>query len=97
MAHKRGAVCQVTAFEVLVTSSESNPESHSWFAIATANVYDPDVKAKSLTPEQAALVGETMRTLTGRASGATEALAMVAALNALLFELKAKGFSSSDV
>ena len=69
--------------------------ARKWVAVATAHVYDPDVDVPGLQPGQGALVGETMRVLNGRAFADTEAQAMRAALEGLLFELTAKGFSAN--
>jgi len=58
-------------------------------AIATGHVYDPDVKVAGLEPGQEALAGETMRVFSGKAYADTEAQAMTAALESLLFQLTA--------
>jgi hypothetical protein len=64
-------------------------------AIATAHVYDPDVKVPGLRPGDEALAGQTMQVLNGRAYADTEAQAMAAALQGLLYQLTAKGFSAN--
>lgn len=95
MSYRRGVTCQITAFEVPNPPSDPNASERKWLAVATAHVYDPDVKVPGLQPGQAALAGETMRVLSGRAFADTEAEAMKAALEGLLFELTAQGFSAN--
>jgi hypothetical protein len=95
MVFRRGVTCQVTAFEVPNPPTDPEAEGRKWLAVATAHVYDPDVKVPGLRPGQEALVGETQRVISGRAFADTEAQAMVAALQGLLFELTAKGFSAN--
>jgi len=93
--HRRGVTCQITAFEVPSRPSDPDAPAHRWMAVATAQVYDRDVKVPGLQPGLEALAGETMRVLSGRAFADTEAQAMVAALEGLLFELTGKGFSAN--
>jgi hypothetical protein len=95
MTHRRGITCQITAYEVPDPPSDPDAQGRKWLAVATAHVYDPKVDLPGLKPGQAALVGETMRVFNGRAAADSEAQAMVAALQGLLFELTAKGFSSN--
>ncbi|WP_437904016.1 hypothetical protein WME95_36845 [Sorangium sp. So ce327] len=95
MIHRRGITCQITAYEVPDPPSDPDARGRKWLAIATAHVYDPNIELPGLKPGQAALVGETMRVFNGRAAADTEAQAMAAALQALLFELTAKGFSAN--
>jgi hypothetical protein len=87
--------CQITVFEVPNPPSDPNATAHKWMAVATAHVYDPNVKVPGLQRGQEALAGETMRVFSGRASADCEAQAMRAALEGLLFELTAKGFSAN--
>lgn len=95
MEYRRGVTCQITAFEVLDAPADPNVPTRKWMAVATAHVYDPDVVAPPLTPAQVVLAGETMRVFSSRASADTEAVAMVLALEGLLFELTARGFSAN--
>lgn len=95
MTHRRGVTCQISAFEVPNPPSEPSSTARKWLAVATAHVYDPNVKVAGLQPGQEALAGETMRVFSGRAYADTEAQAMRAALEGLLFELTAKGFSEN--
>ena len=95
MTYRRGVTCQISAFEVPNPPSDPDATARTWLAIATAHVYDPDVKVPGLRPGQEALAGETMRVLNGRAFANTEAQAMIAALEGLLFELTGKGFSAN--
>lgn len=95
MSHRRGISCQISAFEVSNPPSDPNATGRKWMAVATAHVYDPNVRVPGLQPGQEALAGETMRVLSGRAFGDTEAQAMTAALEGLLFELTGKGFSAN--
>lgn len=93
--HRRGLTCQITAFEIANPPNDPSALERKWVAIATAHAYDPNVRVAWLQPGQEALAGETMRVFSGRAFGDTEAQAMAAALQALLFELTAKGFSAN--
>lgn len=95
MTHRRGITCQITAYQVPDPPSDPDSRRRKWLAIATAHVYDPDVELPGLKHGQAALVGETMRVFNGRAAADTEAEAMRAALDGLLYELTAKGFSAN--
>jgi hypothetical protein len=95
MTYRRGVTCQITAFEVLDAPADPNVPTRKWMAVATAHVYDPDVVAPPLTPAQVVLAGETMRVISSRAGADTEAVAMVQALEGLLFELTAMGFSAN--
>ncbi len=95
MTHRRGITCQISAYEVPDPPSDPDAHGRKWIAVATAHAYDPDVEVPGLKPGQAAPVGETMRVFSGRAAGDTEAQAMAAALQALLYELTAKGFSAN--
>ncbi|WP_438025559.1 hypothetical protein [Sorangium sp. So ce233] len=95
MDHVRGITCQITAFQVPDPPSEPDASGRKWLAVATAHVYDPKIELPGLKPGQAALVGETMRVIDGRAAADTEAQAMAAALQALLFQLTAKGYSAN--
>ncbi len=95
MTYKRGVTCQITAFEVLDAPVDPDVPTHKWMAVATAQVYDPDIVVPLLTPAQVVLVGETMRVVSGRASADTEAMAMAMALEVLLFQLTAMGFSAN--
>lgn len=94
-SHRRGVTCQITAFEVPNPPSDPSAAARKWMAVATAHVYDPNVKVPGLQPGQEALAGETMRVFSGRAYADTEAQAMRAALEGLLFELTGKGFSAN--
>jgi len=95
MTYKRGTTCQISAFEVPNPPSDPNTTARKWMAVATSHVYDPNVKVPGLQPGHEALAGETMRVLSGRAFADTEAQAMAAALEGLLFELTGKGFSAN--
>ena len=95
MIYRRGVTCQISAFEVPNPPSDPNASARKWMAVATAHVYDPDVKVPGLQPGQEAPALETMRVLNGKAFADTEAQAMRAALEGLLFELTAKGFSAN--
>jgi hypothetical protein len=95
MIYRRGVTCQITAFEVPNPPSDPNAEARKWLAVATAHVYDPNVKVPGLQPGQEALAGETMLVISGKAYADTEAKAMAAALEGLLFQLTAKGFSAT--
>jgi hypothetical protein len=95
MTYRRGINCQISAFEVPNPPSDPDAVGRKWLAVATAHVYDPNVKVRGLAHDQVALAGETMRVLSGRAYGDTEAKAMRTALDALLFELTAKGYSTN--
>lgn len=95
MIYRRGVTCQISAFEVPDPPSDPNATARKWLAVATAHVYDPDVQIPGLQPGQEALVGETMRVLKGRAYANSEAQAMTAALEGLLIQLTAAGFSSN--
>jgi len=88
MKYRRGVSCQITAFEVPNPPSDPNATARKWLAVATAHVYDPDVKVPGLRPGQEVLAGETMRVPNGRAFADTESEAMKAALEALLFEVQ---------
>lgn len=93
---RRGVSCEVSAFEVPNPPLEPESPQRKWLAIATAHVYDPDFEVRGLTRQQVALAGEMMRVVEGRAMGDTEAEALVAALNALLFQLAARGYSTDE-
>jgi hypothetical protein len=95
MSYRRGVTCQITAFEVADPPSEPNTTGRKWLAVATAHVYDPNVVVPGLKPGQEVLAGETMRVIDGRAFADTEAQAMVAALEGLLFQLTARGYSAN--
>jgi hypothetical protein len=88
MNYRRGVSCQISAFEVPNPPSDPDATARKWLAVATAHVYDPDIKVPGLRPGQEALAGETMRVPNGRAFADTESEAMKAALDALLFELR---------
>jgi hypothetical protein len=96
MSHKRGITCQITAFEVPDPPSDPDSLARKWLAVATAHIYDPNIMVPGLKPGQATLAGETMRVVEGRAFADTEAKALVTALEGLLLQLAAKGYSSSD-
>lgn len=95
MCYRRGTSCQVSAFEVPNPPADPDAAGRKWMAVATAHVYDENVRVPGLPVGQEALAGETMRVLAGRAFADTEAQAMTAALEALLFELTGKGFSAN--
>lgn len=95
MIYRRGVTCQISAFEVPNPPTDPNATDRKWLAVATAQAYDPNVRVPGLQPGQEALAGETMRVLSGRAFADTEAKAMVAALEGLLFELTANGLSAN--
>ena len=92
MSHKRGMTYQVTAFRIDDPPQDGVTGPQPWMAVATAHVFDPRTEVKGLTPAGVILSGEVMRIIDGKASAATEAAAVTAALQALLFQLKAKGF-----
>ena len=93
MQHKLGINCQITAFQVAQPPADPVRGSHEWLAIATAHVYNSDPGSKGvLTPETAVLAGAVLESVHGRASACTQGDAMRSALDALLFQLKAKGF-----
>jgi hypothetical protein len=94
MSHRRGVTCQITAFEVPNPPTDPDAAGRKWLSIASAHVYDANIKVPGLAPGQEVLTGETMRVLNCRAFGDTEAQAMFAALEGLLFEMTAKGFSA---
>lgn len=93
--HRSGITCQISAFEVRDPPSDPTALARKWMAVATAHVYDPKVRVPGLQPGQEALSGETMRVLSGRAFADTEAQAMKAALEGMLFELTGKGLSEN--
>ena len=96
MSHKRGTVCEITSFRVENPPSDGVTGPHVWMAIATAHVYDANVDTKGvLTPAGAVLSGAVMRVIEGRVSAATEEEALVGALTALLFQLRATGLSEA--
>lgn len=95
MNFRRGVTCQISAFEIPNPPNDEDATARKWLAIATAHVYDANVRVEGLKPGQEALVGETMRLFNGRAFADTEAEAMRGALEGLLFELTAKGFSEN--
>lgn len=86
MGHRRATSCSVTAFEVTGETTPVGQTSH-WLGIATSQVYDADVRVEGLSATQRILLGETMVVVSGRGNASTEAGAMHAALEALLFEL----------
>lgn len=92
---RRGITCQITAFEVRDPPSDPDAAGRKWLAVASAHVYDPSIEVEGLKPGEAALSGETMRVIVGRAAADTEAQAMAAALQACLFQLTAKGYSAN--
>ena len=94
-SHERGVTCQITAFKVLDAPPNPNGPPRTWMAVATAHVYDPDIEAPPLTREQVVLSGDTMRVISARSYGETEANAMRLALENLLFQLTARGFSAN--
>ena len=94
--YRRGTACHISAYEVPNPPSEASAAARKWLAVATAHVYDANVRVPGLPPGQEALAGETMRVFSGRAYADTEAQAMRAALEGLLFELTANGFSTND-
>jgi hypothetical protein len=91
MKYRHGVNCQITAFEVPNPPSDPDATARKWLAIATAHVYEPDIKVPGLRSGQEALAGETMRVQNGRAFADTESDAMKAALEALLFQLQSAG------
>lgn len=94
MRFRRGVTCQITAFEVPNPPDDPTAAERKWLAVATSHVYDPDIKIPVLRGQEA-LAGETMRIFDGRAIADTEARAMAAALEVLLFQLTARGFSEN--
>jgi hypothetical protein len=64
-------------------------------ATATSQVYDPDIRVPGLRPGQEAACGETMRVISASGFGGTAAVALLAAVEALLFQLTAKGYSKN--
>lgn len=95
MTHRRGVTCQITSFEVTDPPADPVAAGRKWLAVATAHVYDPNVVVPGLKPGQEATAGETMRVIDGRAFADTEAQALAAALEALLFQLTARGYSAN--
>lgn len=95
MTHRRGVTCQITSFEVPDPLADPMAAGRKWLAVATAHVYDPNVVVPGLKPGQEAMAGETMRVIDGRAFADTEAQALAAALEALLFQLTARGYSAN--
>src|SRR5262245_55869189 len=95
MIFRRGVTCQITAFEVPNPPLDPNATARKWLAVATAHVYDPTTQVPGLKAEEVVFAGETMRVVSGRAYAGTEADAMRSALEVLLFELTAKGFSAN--
>ncbi|MDC0741761.1 hypothetical protein [Polyangium mundeleinium] len=93
--HRRGISCQITAFEILDAPTDPDVPPRKWMAVATAHVYDPNMVMPPLTPAQTVLAGETMRVISSRSYADTEAEAMAIALQGLLFELTASGFSAT--
>jgi hypothetical protein len=92
MTHRRGVTCQVTAFQIDNPPDDGVTGPHEWMAIATAQVYNPNPETGGvLTAEEAVLAGAVMEVIHGRARAATQEGAMVTALEALLFQLEAKG------
>jgi len=83
---------QVTAFCLDGPPQDGVTGAQPWMAVATAHVFDRHVEVKGLTPAGVILSGEAMRIISGKASAASEAGAVVAAVQALLFQLDAQGF-----
>lgn len=94
--YERGITCQVAAFRVIDPPEDPIVPTSTWIAVATCQLYDPEIEVASLTPAQVVLTGETVRTISGKASSNSEAKAMRLAINALLFELTAKGYSDNQ-
>jgi hypothetical protein len=92
MSHRRGMTYQVTAFCLDDPPQDGVTVPQPWMAVATAHVFDRHVKVNGLTPAGVILSGEAMRIISGKASAASEAEAVEAALQALLFQLAAQGF-----
>ena len=95
MTHRRGITCQITAFEVVDAPLDPDVPGRKWMAVATAQVYDPDIVVPQLTPAQVVLAGETMRVISGKSYADTEVEALALALEGLLFQLAAGGFSTN--
>ena len=93
--HRRGITCQISAFEVPNPPSDPDAPARKWTAVATAHVYDANVRVPGLRQGQEAVAGETMRVFSGKAYADTEAEAMTAALESLLFQVTAAGFSAN--
>jgi hypothetical protein len=96
MKFRPGVTCQISSFEVPNPPLDPEAIGRKWLAVATAHVYDPNAQVPGLKPEEVVFAGETMRVISGRAYAPTEADAMRSALEALLFQLTAKGFSSNQ-
>ena len=97
MKHRRGITCEISAFHIDEPPYDGVTGPHEWMAIATAHVYNPNPDTGGiLTPTDAILAGAVMEVLYGRATAATEGDAMSAALDALLFNVAAKGFANGS-
>src|SRR5688500_15210966 len=93
--YRRGTNCHISAFELSDPPADPVGITRKWMAVATAHVYDPAVRVPALNGAEV-FAGETMRIFHGRGSGDTEAQAMIAALQTLLYQLTANGFSAND-
>lgn len=90
--HKQGLNIQLTAYEILSAPEDANVPWSPWMAVATAHVYDADAVVPPLSPAQVVLAGETMRVVSRRAKGGTQAKALALALKNLLYALASDGF-----
>jgi hypothetical protein len=94
MGQTRGITCELTAFHIDNPPGDDVTGKQEWMAIATAHVYNPSPNTGGiLTPETAILAGAVMEVIYGKSMASTQEGALVAALRALLFQLRAKGYS----
>lgn len=92
MNHTKGITCQVTAYQVADLPEHEILPSHTWFAIASAHVYNPHPNTGGvLSNEDAVRVGAVLQTVRMTASADTETKAMTAALASLLDQMDARG------
>ena len=89
---KPGISCQVTAYYVDEPPSDGVTGPHSWLAIATAHLYDPEPDTGGrLNAATAILAGAVMRVFEARATAMTQRQAMQTAMASLLSQLEFSG------
>ena len=87
---KLHATYSITTLILEDVPSDGVTDVHPWVAIASTQVYDPS-PVKGLTGPQAHIAGAVLRTVEGRGSAKSEAEAVWAAIQGLMFQRKHRG------
>lgn len=87
---KLHATYSVTSLVLDDPPSDGVTDVHQWVAIASTHIYDTS-PVRGLTGPQAHIAGAVLRSVEGRGSAKSEAEAVWAAIQGLMFQLKHRG------